>query len=139
MAVLQRIIGVDVGLKRIGIAQSDVTEVLASPLGTFTSGEALATIAEMCKRGEVRRIVVGWPLTLRGEEGDSVTMVRSFIAKLEKRTGKVPIVTLDERFTSTIAHQSIRDSGASRKKRRKKALVDSTAATILLQNYLDAQ
>ncbi|MDG5767920.1 Holliday junction resolvase RuvX [Balneolales bacterium ANBcel1] len=139
MTHLQRTLGVDVGLKRIGIAQSDVTGTLASPLGTFASGEALTLISGMCDRGDVRSIVVGWPLTLRGEEGESVRMVKSFIARLEKQTGDVPIITLDERFTSTIAHQSIRDSGAGRKKRRDKGRVDSTAAAILLQNYLDAQ
>lgn len=136
---MQRIIGVDVGLKRVGIAQSDLTGILASPLGTFSYDDAIARIAGMCDAGVVRLVVVGWPLTLRGEEGDSVDMVRKFLARLEKVTGSVPIQTLDERFTSTIARQSIRDSGARRKKRRKKELIDSTAATILLQNYLDSK
>lgn len=136
---MQRTIGVDVGLKRVGVAQSDVTGVLASPLGTFTMKQAISVIADMSGKGQVNRIVVGLPLTLRGEEGDSVRMVRDFIHKLGKHVGKVPIVTLDERFTSSLAHQSIRDSGAGRKKRRNKELVDSTAAAILLQNYLDAQ
>lgn len=136
---MQRIIGVDVGLKRVGIAQSDKTGILASPLGTFTYNEALLQIDKLCNAGEVRLVLVGWPLTLRGEEKDSVDMVRKFIARLEKKTGSVPIQTMDERFTSTIAQQSIRDSGAGRKKRQRKDLVDSTAATILLQNYLDAQ
>jgi len=136
---MQRIIGVDVGLKRVGIAQSDLTGILASPLGTFTYDDAIARIAGMCDAGVVQLVVVGWPLTLRGEEGDSVDMVRKFLARLEKVTGSVPIQTLDERFTSTIARQSIRDSGARQKKRRKKELIDSTAATILLQNYLDSK
>ncbi len=136
---MQRIIGVDVGLKRVGIAQSDLTGILASPLGTYTYDEAILRIAGMCGKGEVALIVVGWPLTLRGEEGDSVDMVRKFLEKLEKVIGAVPVKTLDERFTSTIARQSIRDSGARQKKRRKKELIDSTAATILLQNYLDSK
>lgn len=139
MTKQQRIIGVDVGLKRVGIAQSDITGVLASPLGTFSSDEAIAVIAKMCDAEEVRLIVIGWPLTLCGEEGESVTMVRRFIDRLKKKTGSIPVASLDERFTSTIAQQSIRDSGARRKKRRRKDLVDSTAATILLQNYLDAR
>ncbi len=135
---MQRIIGVDVGLKRVGIAQSDLTGILASPLGTYSYDEAIAKLSELCNVGKVRLIIVGWPLTLRGEEGDSVAMVKKFLEKLEKVTGNVPIQTLDERFTSSIARQSIRDSGARQKKRRKKELIDSTAATILLQNYLDA-
>ena len=139
MTKQQRIVGVDVGLKRVGIAQSDVTGVLASPLGTFSLEKAILTIAGKCEAGEVRLIVIGWPLTLRGEEGDSIRMVRKFIGQLQKRIGNVPVTTLDERFTSTIAQQSIRDSGAGRKKRRRKDLVDSTAATILLQNFLDSQ
>ncbi len=136
---MQRILGVDVGLKRVGIAQSDLTGILASPLGTFSYDDAIVRIARMCDAGEVQLIVVGWPLTLRGEEGDSVDMVRKFLVRLEKVTGSVPIRTLDERFTSTIARQSIRDSGARQKKRRKKELIDSTAAAILLQNYLDSK
>ncbi len=139
MTRIQRIIGVDVGLKRVGIAQSDLTGILASPLGTFSYDEAIAKLAGLCDAGEVQLIVVGWPLTLRGEEGDSVAMVKKFLVKLKKGTGEVPIQTLDERFTSTIARQSIRDSGARQKKRRRKELIDSTAATILLQNYLDAK
>ncbi len=135
---MQRIIGVDVGLKRVGIAQSDLTGILASPLGTFSYDEAIAKLSDLCGSGEVRLIIVGWPLTLRGEEGDSVAMVKKFLEKLKKETGEVPIQTLDERFTSTIARQSIRDSGARKKKRRNKELIDSTAATILLQNYLDS-
>ncbi|MDI6400983.1 Holliday junction resolvase RuvX [Balneolaceae bacterium ANBcel3] len=135
---MQRILGVDVGQKRIGIARSDFTGVLASPLGTFSAEEAIECIAGLCQSGEVKKIVVGWPLTLRGMEGPSVEMVRVFIGKLEKKTRNIPIETLDERFTSTMAQQSIRDSGAGKKKRQKKGLIDSTAATILLQNYLDA-
>ncbi|MEX0681273.1 MAG: Holliday junction resolvase RuvX [Balneolales bacterium] len=135
----QRVLGIDVGLKRIGIAQSDITGVLASPLGTFSYNEALSQIEVRCQSGEVQLILVGWPLTLRGEEGDSVQMVRKFVDTLRKRIGSVPVQTLDERFTSTMAQQSIRDSGAKRKKRRRKDLVDSTAAAILLQNYLDTK
>lgn len=134
----QRIIGVDVGLKRVGIAQSDLTGTLASPLGTFSSPEAISRITDLCDSGLVRLVVVGWPLTMRGEEGESVAMVRSFIDMLKKNIGSIPVETLDERFTSTLAHQSIRDAGARRKKRQRKDLVDSTAAAILLQNYLDA-
>ncbi|MFO8030875.1 MAG: Holliday junction resolvase RuvX [Cyclonatronaceae bacterium] len=136
---MKRILGVDVGLKRVGIAQSDRTGILASPLGTFSYQEAIARIAGLCDKKDVELIVVGWPLTLRGEEGDSVAMVRHFLARLEKVSGDVPIRTLDERFTSTLARQSIRDSGARQKKRRNKELIDSTAAAILLQNYLDSK
>lgn len=136
---MQRILAVDVGLKRIGIAQSDPTGVLASPLGTFTSEKALQTITTMCQRGEVRLVLIGWPLTLRGEEGDAVRMAASFRDALQKLVPDTPINTLDERFTSTLAHQSIRDSGARKKKRQNKSLVDATAAAILLQSYLDSR
>lgn len=133
----QRIIGVDVGLKRIGIARSDINHVLATPMGAFSQKEALEQISNFCESGEVCLIVVGWPLTLRGDEGESVKMVQNFIDKLEKRIGSIPIKICDERFTSSLARQSIRDSGAKRKKRSQKDLVDATAAAILLQSYLD--
>lgn len=136
---MQRILAVDVGLKRIGIAQSDPTGVLASPLGTFTSEQALQTITAMCQRGEVRLVLIGWPLTLRGEEGEAVRMAAAFRDSLQKKVSNIPISTLDERFTSTLAQQSIRDSGARKKKRQNKSLVDATAAAILLQSYLDSR
>ena len=136
---MQRVIGVDVGQRRVGVAQSDRTGTLASVVGTFDYESALAKIASLCEEGDVRLIVVGWPLTLKGEEGESVEMVRKFLQTLRKKIKKsgVPIETLDERFTSSLARQSIRDSGARKKKRREKERVDATAAAILLQSFLD--
>lgn len=133
----KRILAFDVGKKRIGVAQSDSLQMLASPIGSFSPGEIPKKLAEWLKTYQYEEIIVGWPLTLKGEEGESVHMVRSFIGELKKMVGDIPIKTIDERFTSTMAHQALRESGLSKKIKTNKGLVDSTAAVILLQEYLN--
>lgn len=127
----------DVGRKRIGVAQSDSLQMLASPIGAFSPGELPKKLAQWLTINQYECMVVGWPLTLAGTEGESVHMVKSFLGELKKMVGEIPIHTLDERFTSTLAQQSIRDNGQSKKMRKDKGLVDSTAAVILLQEFLN--
>lgn len=131
----QRIIGIDVGTKRIGLAQSDPTRTIASPVGTFTENELFTRISENINQIEIA--VVGWPLSMRGHEGLSTDMVKKFVDKFSKRFPMVKVELLDERFTSTMANQSIRETVTSKKKRQDKGLVDTVAAAILLQGYLD--
>lgn len=133
----KRILAFDVGRKRIGVAQSDSLQMLASPIGTFSPGEIPLKIRNWLSEFQYEAMLVGWPLTLAGTEGESVHMVKSFIGELKKLVGDIPIHTLDERFTSTIAQQSIRSSGQAKKMRKDKGLVDSTAAVILLQEFLN--
>lgn len=133
----KRILAFDVGKKRIGVSQSDSLQMIASPIGAFSPGEIPQKVRQWLTEFQYEEIIVGWPLTLKGEEGESVHMVRSFIGELKKLTGEIPIKTLDERFTSTMAHQALRESGQSKKIKKNKGLVDSTAAVILLQEYLN--
>ncbi|MEX0686514.1 MAG: Holliday junction resolvase RuvX [Balneolales bacterium] len=129
--------GVDVGLKKVGIAQSDTLAILASPVGTYSQKEAIEKIKISFDRGEVDKVVIGWPISLRGHEGESTRMVTNFITLLENKVNGLEVITLDERFTSKLAQRSMLDSGYKKKKRQDKKLVDALAATILLQNYLD--
>jgi putative Holliday junction resolvase len=131
----KRILGIDVGTKRIGLAQSDPTFTFASPIGTFSEGEILAKLTEM--QSFTQQIVVGWPLSMRGQEGAATQMVEKFVTKLHQKFPEIPVETLDERFTSTMANQVIRESVPSKKKRQQKGLVDTIAAAILLQSFLD--
>lgn len=139
MAEYYRIIGIDVGKKRIGLAQSDLLQTIASPIGAFSPGEIFRELEKRVSGENVKKFVVGWPITLKGEEKESVHMVRSFIGELKKKFSDIEIITLDERFTSVMAQQAILDSGISKKRRRQKGLVDAIAASILLQNYLDSK
>ncbi|MEX1121715.1 MAG: Holliday junction resolvase RuvX [Balneolales bacterium] len=127
----------DVGLKKVGIAQSDALAIIASPVGTYSPSEAIKLISGAVARGEVEKAVIGWPVSLKGHEGKSTQMVTNFIALLKKKAPNIEVIKLDERFTSKVAKQSIIESGATKKKRRDKKLVDAVAAAVLLQNYLD--
>lgn len=132
-----RILGFDVGLKRIGIAQSDLLGMLASPVGTFNHQEITDRIQSLMNASPISHAVVGWPVSLRGHENETTALVQQFINRLKNRFPELHIITLDERFTSEMAKQAILDSGTSRKKRQQKGLIDSVAATIILQNFLD--
>ncbi len=133
----KRILAIDVGRKRIGVAQSDSLQMLASPIGTFSPQEFYLKLESWLKTIEYESIVVGWPLTLAGTEGESVHMVKSFLGELKKKVGYIPILTRDERFTSTIATQALRDSGKSKNIKKNKGLIDSAAAVVLLQDFLN--
>ena len=135
----KRIIGIDVGNKRIGLAQSDLLGMLASPIGAFTRSDIFDKLRELTEREPVKTFVIGWPLTLQGEEGEAIHMVKSFIGELKKEFPGIEIIHYDERFTSVMAQKAILSSGAPKKKRRDKGLVDAVAASLLLQDYLDAE
>lgn len=133
----KRILAIDVGKKRIGVAQSDKLHITANPIGTFSPSDFFKKCTQWLSSEDYEAILVGWPLTLSGQEGESVHMVKSFLGELKKIVGTVPIHTRDERFTSTIAAQSLRETGKSKQMRNDKGLIDTQAAVILLQDYLN--
>jgi putative Holliday junction resolvase len=132
-----RILAVDVGQKRYGMAQSDPTQTIASPVGSYHLEALLEQLKLITQREPIETLLVGWPLNLMGEESEATERVKAFITTVRRRFPTLNIVTLDERFTSTLALRSIRESGLSKNKRREKGLVDRVAAVILLQDYLD--
>lgn len=133
----KRILGVDVGRKRIGLAQSDLLRTLASPVGTYNHQEIIDKIDELMSQSNISEIVVGWPISLRGHENESTEMVQKFINRLQNKFPDITIIKEDERYTSEMAKQAIFESGRPKKKRREKGLIDNIAAAIILQNYLD--
>lgn len=139
------VLAVDAGSARTGVAISDPGRAVASPLATVP-GDCLAEsadggddvahqVADLAARHAVTLIVVGWPLSLNGTEGAAAHRARAFAEKLAARVA-VPVHLVDERFTTTTAHQQMRAAGRSGRARR--PLVDQAAATVLLQHVLDA-
>lgn len=139
VVMLPRIVGVDFGLARVGIAVADPLRIFATPLGTFSRKEALITLTEIRDREGIELIVLGWPVKLDGTEGETVALVRKFERQLEGALPGVRVVRLDERYTSKIAKQSIVDGGGKRSKRQRKGRLDAAAAAVLLQDYLDSR
>lgn len=134
-----RILALDIGTVRVGVAISDEERRIASPLATIDAKpveRASAAIAEYVRQLGVERIVFGLPLELDGREGRASKRTRRFIAAVDTQTG-VPSEPWDERMTSIVAERALIEADMSRKKR--KAVVDQLAATLILQSWLDAR
>jgi putative Holliday junction resolvase len=130
-----RIAAIDWGLKRIGIAVSDENKKIALPLKTVAGGkQGVSEVLKALAAKEIELILVGLPLLLNGKEGDMTQAVRQFAKELELSC-KIPIKFIDERFSSKLADQSLKEIHLKRKER--KEMMDITAAVILLQGYLD--
>jgi putative Holliday junction resolvase len=132
-----RVLGIDYGSKRIGLALSDPTNILASPLPTIPNdNKAIEKILDIINKNDVSEIVIGYPFNMNGTKSKICHEVDKFISKLSSRTDK-RIIKRDERLTSYIAQQQILESVKSKKKRQDKSLLDQFSARIILQEYLD--
>lgn len=134
-----RVLGLDVGERRIGVAISDASGRLAAPLTTISATpqeQALARIVGLARQEGVNAVVVGLPLTMRGEIGPQAETVRRFASALEAAIG-LPVHLFDERLTTAAAEQLLRDLGVKPEKRRQQ--IDQVAASIILQDFLDHQ
>jgi len=139
---MMRVLGIDFGERRIGLALSDPTGTLASPLPTLKrrAGKRppLTTLIGIIEDHEVEVVVLGLPLTLEGDDSDWTLLVREVGAALSDRTG-LPVHFVDERFTSVRAEKAIRSLGLPKNKREQKERVDAAAAVLILQSWLDLQ
>lgn len=133
-----RLIGIDVGKKRVGIAQTDLLQTIASPVGTFSPENVFTEIGNIVEHSPVKKFVIGWPLSLSGDEGSATQMVEAFIKKLQQKFPEIEIIKVDERYTSSRARDIMLEAGVPKKKRQEKGRVDRIAAAIILQNYLDS-
>jgi putative Holliday junction resolvase len=133
-----RVLGIDVGSVRVGLAVSDETCTLASPLATVPNDPRTiwTRIAREMEDREVERVVIGLPRRLDGSEGDAADSARRFAAELQRHVATV-VEFWDERFTTTIAERSLIESGVRRRRRRE--VIDAVAAAVLLQSWLDAR
>lgn len=133
---MARILSIDYGKKRTGIAVTDPLQIIANGLATVATCELMAFLQEYVARESVERIVVGEPKQLNGEPSENLPRVKQFVAQLRKKLPDIPVEFYDERFTSVLAHKTMIDSGIGKKARQNKALVDEISATIILQDYL---
>ncbi|MGX8690335.1 MAG: Holliday junction resolvase RuvX [Bacteroidaceae bacterium] len=134
-----RILAIDYGTKRTGIAVTDPLRIVPGGLKTVATHELQAFLTDYFKREPVDLIVVGYPTNMNGEESASMKQIRPFVEKLRKQYPDKEIVMFDERFTSVIAQRAILDSGIGKMARRNKALVDEVSATIILESYMDSK
>ena len=133
-----RVIAIDYGRKRCGVAVSDPLQICANGLPTVRSCDLVDFLKEYCSREPVERIVVGLPLTLRGDPSESNRYIEPFLKHLAKVMPDMKIERFDERFTSTIAHREMALAGLKKSRREEKELADKTAAVIILTDWLQA-
>jgi len=132
-----RKLGLDFGSTRIGVAICDPDGILATPYSTIPSGlDLISEISAICGSEEIVEIIVGLPRSLNGEISHAAKLVNDFIADLSAQLPEIPVLTFDERFTTTLANQALRASGRNTKEGR--AVIDQIAAVNILQSYLDA-
>ena len=133
---MARILAIDYGVKRTGIAVTDELQIIASGLITVKTGELIKFLIDYTNKEQVELFIVGLPKQMNNSDSENEKHILSFLKQLKKSLPKIPIKRIDERFTSKIAFQTMIDSGLKKKQRRNKGLVDEISATIILQSYL---
>jgi putative Holliday junction resolvase len=133
-----RLMAIDFGQKRVGVAVTDPLQIIANGLDTVPSASIWEFLEQYLTNEQVDCFIVGYPKRLNNENSDSVKFVDPFIKKLKKKYPTINVELYDERFTSKMAFQAMIDGGLKKKQRQNKALIDKISATIILQNYLDS-
>ena len=133
---MARILSIDYGKKRTGLAVTDPLQLIAGGLATVSTSGLFDFLQEYISREEVERIVIGEPRQPNGQPSENLARVQQFVNRWRKAVPQIPIELYDERFTSVLAHQAMLDGGLRKKARQDKALVDEISATIILEDYL---
>lgn len=133
---MPRVLAIDYGAKRTGIAVTDEMKIIASGLTTIPTADLFDFLKQYFTTEKVERVLVGEPKQMNGQPSESAEMIEKFIQKFGQTFPLIPLEKVDERFTSKMAFQTMIDSGLKKKQRQNKALIDEIAATILLQDYL---
>lgn len=132
-----RILAIDYGRKKTGIAVTDPLQIIANGLDTIPSAEVIAFLDKYMSTEVVDAIVLGYPTQNSGQESESMTYIRPFYNRLKNKYPQLPVEWVDERFTSKMAFQTMIDAGLKKSDRQNKELVDKISATIILQTYLE--
>lgn len=133
-----RLLAIDYGRKRCGVAVTDPLRIVATALATVPSAGLVAFVKDYVASNPVDRIIVGLPTTMRGEPSESMRYITPALWRLRKELPGMEIVMWDERFTSTMAHRAMLEGGFSRSTRQDKGAIDRMAAVIILNSYLDS-
>ena len=133
---MSRIIAIDYGRKRTGIAVSDTLQMIANGLTTVPTHQLLQFLLDYVAKEPVERILVGFPKQMNNEASENMKNIEPFVRSLKKKLPDMPVEYVDERFTSVLAHRTMLEAGL-KKDRQNKALVDEISATIILQTYLE--
>lgn len=133
-----RILAIDYGKKRTGLAVTDPLRITANPLLTIETKELINWLQTYFEKEKVDIVVIGHPTQMNGEESESMNYIRPFIGNFKKQFPTIPITMYDERFTSVLAHQAMIAGGMKKKDRQDKAIIDKIAACIILEGYLDS-
>jgi len=136
---LGRILAIDYGRKRTGLAVTDPLRITASPLLTVETAQLVPWLRDYFAREQVDEVVIGHPTQLNGQESESMNYIRPFLGLFRKTFPDKPITMYDERFTSVLAHRAMIAGGMKKKDRQNKAVVDRIAACIILEDYLESK
>lgn len=134
-----RILAIDYGKKRVGIAVSDPCGIIATGLKTVPSHEIFQFLQQYTSQENVELFVVGHPKQMNNSDSESMVYIKPFLVALKRKFPHIPVVMYDERFTSVIAHKALIEGGAKKKTRQDKALIDTMSATIILTSYMEHQ
>ena len=134
---MARLLSIDYGKKRTGIAVSDPLQLIANGLTTVETSRLFEFLADYLQREEVACIIVGLPKQMNNQPSENMKRIEPFVNRLKKLYPHIPVEYYDERFTSKMAHQTMIDAGLKKKDRQNKELVDEISATILLQGYME--
>lgn len=134
-----RVLAIDYGRKRVGIAVTDPLKMIANKLTTVSAHEVFNFLSDYFLKEKVDLVVVGYPKTVRDEPSESIRYINPFLKQFQKKFPEVKLELVDERFTSKMAFQTMIDAGLKKKDRQNKELVDAVSATIILQFYLEQQ
>lgn len=136
---MARVLAIDYGSKRVGLAVTDPAQIIATGLTTVHSKDVVAYLKEYLQQEEVSTIVVGEPKRLDNSPSQSAEMIDNFVKHISKQFPAITIDRMDERFTSSLAMQSLVAGGVKKKERQNKALVDEVSATLILQSWMERQ
>lgn len=133
----RRLVAVDYGTQRVGVAVTDPLRMFTRPEGTYSADEALEMLQRLETTDGIEQIIVGWPLNLEGEEGKATQRVEAFLERLQKLFPEIPVVKWDERFSSARAREKLYAADAWKKVKQDKAMIDAVAAAVILEEYLE--
>ncbi|MFZ4581398.1 MAG: Holliday junction resolvase RuvX [Paludibacter sp.] len=133
-----RVLAIDYGQKRVGLAVTDPMQLIANSLDTVATHDILAYISAYVAREQVDKFVVGLPKQMNGTNSESMQYIEPFVKKMREMFPDIELIYVDERFTSVLAHKTMLDGGLKKKDRQNKGLVDRISATIILQTYMES-